>query len=292
MAYPAYSGYNFVPTLHSSIYPSIDPTLSPLSQSSKTILITGAGRGIGRSIALHYALASVACIILCARTGSELDEVEIAIKNIKRTEEIRVRKFILDVADEKEVTKVIETVRKEEGRLDVLVNNAGTSAKWVKLGESDMEDYWRAWEVNVKGVYLMMRAALPLMLETAKTTAETTTTITKTESTETANRTNGGVHVINISSIGAVLVEPTASGYQSSKLAVCRLTEFLAAEYASQGINAISVHPGGVKTELSKLGPEALQARKFPLPYSFPFPLLVQNAGKNSYNQPTQKKQT
>ena len=78
---PAHSGANFTSTLHDDIYPATDPTKSDLSQPSKVVLITGSGRGIGRSIALRYAECQVACIIICSRTMSELDEVESSIRN-------------------------------------------------------------------------------------------------------------------------------------------------------------------------------------------------------------------
>jgi shikimate 5-dehydrogenase len=74
MEYPPHSGYNFVQTIRNDIYPPIDPTKSGLSQPGKVVLITGFGRGIGRAVALRYAESGVACIVLCARSASDLDE--------------------------------------------------------------------------------------------------------------------------------------------------------------------------------------------------------------------------
>jgi len=126
MEFPAHVGYNFTPTIHSDIYPAIDASKSDLTQPGKAVLITGSGRGIGRSIALHYAASNVADIILCARTASELDETETAINKINN--KVKVHKFPLDVVNSSQVATVASYVKKEIGKLDVLVNNAGTSS--------------------------------------------------------------------------------------------------------------------------------------------------------------------
>ncbi|KAF2793847.1 putative oxidoreductase ucpA [Melanomma pulvis-pyrius CBS 109.77] len=228
------SGYAFVglENLHNDIYPLIDAsTNKDLNQSGKVVLITGAGRGIGRAIALQYAHASVASIILCARTVPELDEVEASIKKINSS--VKVTKFQLDVTNEDAVKACLDAVKKDEGRLNVLVNNAGTTEPWVPIGESKPSNWWNTFEVNLKGPYLLMQAFLPLLVETAK--ADGTT-----------------VDVVNISSIGALIVHPGVSAYQVSKLAVQRLTEFAAAEYGKLGVNVVGLHPGGVLTALSE----------------------------------------
>lgn len=173
----------------------------------------------------------MACIILCSRTASELDDVEQAIKKINA--HIRVHKFSIDITEEAKVLAVAEAVKKEEGRLDILVNNAGTGDPWNLIADGVTEDYWRTVTVNFEGPYLLIHSFLPLMVETAKTTRAI-------------------VDVVNISSIGATVATPGASSYQVSKLAVSRLTEVVQVEYGSQGVNCVAVHPGGVLTELSK----------------------------------------
>ncbi|KAJ4344201.1 hypothetical protein N0V95_006241 [Ascochyta clinopodiicola] len=188
------TGYGFVgfDNLRNDIYPAISAKDTPaLQQPDKVILITGAGRGIGRAMALQYAHAGVASIILCARTTSQLDEVESSIKAISAS--IRVSKHSIDVTSDSAVAKLAEEVQSKETRLDVLINNAGHSAPWIPLHESDPKEWWRTMEVNVKGPYLFAHAFLPLLLKTAEKT--------------------GNVDVINVSSIGALAITPVASAY-------------------------------------------------------------------------------
>ena len=147
--YPAYSGYNFTQTIHNDIYPSTDPTKSDLSQPRKVVLITGSGRGIGRSVALRYAESGVACIILCARTASEVEEVEQSIKNINA--HVKVCKFVTDITSEEAVVTMAEAVRKEVGRLDILINNAGMTNKWESITDGDTDMYLKTWDLHIKG---------------------------------------------------------------------------------------------------------------------------------------------
>lgn len=137
------------------------------------------------------------------------------------------------------------------GGLDVLVNNAGYLENWTPLGQSDSADWWRSFEVNVRGVYLMIRAFIPLLLRGSS---------------------GGDVGkpkmIVNVSSRGALLVRPTASAYQVGKFALLRLSEFVATEYGpgseeggegkGGGIVTISIHPGGVATDLALHMPEHL----------------------------------
>jgi NAD(P)-dependent dehydrogenase (short-subunit alcohol dehydrogenase family) len=241
---PPSSGYAFVgmDNLHHDIYPAISAAQTPsLKQPGKVVLITGASRGIGRAVALQYAHAGVSSIIIVARSSSKLDEVATEIAQID--EKIRVHKFSVDVIDSEAVRKCAEQVAQKEGRLDILVNNAGNSSAWEKITETKPEDWWGCLELNLKGPYLFLRAFLPLMMQTAEKEKVVT-------------------HVINMSSIGAHMVNPSASAYMISKMALCRLTEFVQAEYGDKGINVVALHPGGVATELTAQE-KALEACKF-----------------------------
>ncbi|KAK9243283.1 hypothetical protein V1506DRAFT_523817 [Lipomyces tetrasporus] len=215
--FPSFSGYFFTKTLHNDISISTNPTKTDLSQPGKVVLITGAGRGIGRSTALRYAESGIACILVCARTGSELDTLETEIKNINSS--IRVRKFSIDICNKAQVTSVLKTLSEEEGKLNILVNNAGTSCAWTPVADSDEDTYWETFHVNVK---------------------------------ETAKKEDTSLDVVNLTTIGANITVPGSSAYGVSKLAISRLTEFVTLEYGQQGVNCFAVHPGGVPTTLAK----------------------------------------
>lgn len=138
----------------------------------------------------------------------------------------------MDTTSKESVLAAAKAVEQEFGRLDILVNNAGILPEMKKLGDSDPDVWWETLNVNTKGPYLATWAFLPLLLKSE----------------------NGLKKICNVASVGALVVMPTVSAYQTSKLATVRLTEFIAAEYASEGITAFSIHPGNVATDI--LGPD------------------------------------
>lgn len=233
--FPSDSGFDFVGlnNLHDDIYPAIDPSKSTtLHQPGKVVLITGAGRGIGRSMAIQYAHAKVSTIILCARTASELDEVEAAVKQVNS--DVKVRKETISVTDRAAVQDLAQRVQQEVGRLDVLINNAGLSRPWEPIGNTDPDDYWQVLEVNLKGPLLLVHAFLPLL-------------------TSTASKHSTHVNVINVTSIGAVTVKPGGSSYALAKLALQRMSEFIGLEYADKGVDVVGLHPGAIPTKLANV---------------------------------------
>lgn len=134
----------------------------------------------------------------------------------------------LDVTEEKSVAAAAATVNEAFPRLDILINNAGYLEKRAKIADSDPEEWWRTWNVNVLGPYLVTRAFLPQILK------------------------GGEKIVVNLSSIAAHLLSPGGSAYQTSKLALQRWTEFLDADHGPDGILTFAVHPGGVLTDMGK----------------------------------------
>lgn len=225
-------GLDFTPTIHNDTYPSIDPTKANLQ--GKSVLITGASKGVGRATALSFAKAGASPIIIAARSSltSLVPELKSAAQKANRSEP-KVITLKLDVTDESSVAAAVETIAKDFKNLDILINNAGyLESPWLPVAQSTPTDWWASMTTNIKGTYLVTRAFLPLVLASSAKT------------------------VLNISSVGAHRIAPGASAYQTAKLAICRFTEFLVVEYGKEGLIALAVHPGGVKTELANGMPE------------------------------------
>ncbi|KAF7523841.1 hypothetical protein PCG10_006369 [Penicillium crustosum] len=227
MAQADHTGINFTSRSHHDTYPAIDPTKRDLS--SKYIFITGASKGIGRETALSYSRAGCAGIAVGARTN--LDGLAASISEAASEAGKPVPQIVvvpLDVTEEKSVAAAAATVNEAFPRLDILINNAGYLEKRAKIADSDPEEWWRTWNVNVLGPYLVTRAFLPQILK------------------------GGEKIVVNLSSIAAHLLSPGGSAYQTSKLALQRWTEFLDADHGPDGILTFAVHPGGVLTDMGK----------------------------------------
>jgi hypothetical protein len=139
-------------TEHGDTYPFIDPRKADLT--GRSVVITGASRGIGRATAISFAQAGASKIGLAAR--SDLAEVKTevleAARQANRPEPLVVVVSSVDVTKEEDVKRFATTIQAEFGdSLDVLVNNAGILESWVPLGESDPSTWWKTWEVNLKG---------------------------------------------------------------------------------------------------------------------------------------------
>ncbi|GAA5824777.1 hypothetical protein JCM5353_004439 [Sporobolomyces roseus] len=225
---PAFSA-PLVPTTHHDIYPRIDPssTLAESASSLIGVLITGSGRGVGRSTALAFAQAGAKKVVLTSRTRKELEQVKKEIEGLGKGTEVRIVE--VDLTKEESVDRLFE----EAGEVDVLVNNAGYLEPCVSIRESNPSDWIRTQEINTTGTYLATRAFLR------------------------AAHSNGSLSnprkkltVINTSSIGSVGTRPGFSSYQPGKTFINRFTEFL--HFEEPNVRTFAIHPGGVMTKLAK----------------------------------------
>ncbi len=184
-------------------------------------VITGAGRGIGRAIALSYAREG-AKLALAARSESELQETIAAVSDLG-AEAIAVP---TDVTSQEDTEQLAGKVVDRFGRIDVLVNNAGISGPIGPLQDNDIADWVNTITVNLTGTFLTCRAVIPVMLN------------------------QPGGKIINLSGAGATNAWSNMSAYCSSKAAVVRLTEVLAQELDGQGITVNALGPGSVHTSM------------------------------------------
>jgi NAD(P)-dependent dehydrogenase (short-subunit alcohol dehydrogenase family) len=187
----------------------------------KTAVVTGGGLGIGRS----------ACLLL-AREGANVAVTDInEVEGRRVVEEIlgaggRAEFWRLDVVSEAQVKEVFAAVCERFGQIDVLVNNAGIAGTDKPTDQLSEEEWDEVMAVNVKGVFLCTKHAIPAM------------------------RAAGGGSIINLSSIYGIIGAPDIPPYHASKGAVRLMTKTDALIYAKEKIRVNSIHPGYVWTPL------------------------------------------
>lgn len=191
--------------------------------AGQVAVVTGGGRGIGRETALHLAKAG-ARVAVTARTGSQLASTVEAIREAGGTAVA----CPMDVLEEASVRRGFRTIEEELGPVDLLVNNAGISGPEGPLWEVPPDDWWRVLEVNLRGVLYCCQAVLPGMLER-----------------------NAG-RIINVASNAGVKPWPQASAYSTSKAALIRFSDNLAASVEETGLAVFAISPGLVDTEMTR----------------------------------------
>lgn len=192
----------------------------------KNALITGAGRGIGRAVAIALAKEGVN-VGLLARSEENLKAVakEVEAEGVK-AEGVKAVIATADVSSYEEVTTAIEMLKNGLGSIDILINNAGIS-KFGKFLELDVADWEKIIQVNLMGVYYATRAALPSMIE------------------------QQSGDIINISSTAGQKGAPVTSAYSASKFGVLGLTESLAMEVRKHNIRVTALTPSTVATDMA-----------------------------------------
>lgn len=186
----------------------------------KVAIVTGAGRGIGRTIALTLA-QNGALVSLAARTEAQLEAVLAEIESLGG----QAASFCADVSLEADVKALIRNTVERFGRLDVLVNNAAVGA-FGPLVETTTEQWDQTMAVNARGPFLTCREAIPYLRQQDRS------------------------FIVNISSIVGVKGYADQAAYSASKHALMGMTSALAKEVQKDGIRVHAICPGGIDTEL------------------------------------------
>ena len=194
------------------------------SLAGKVAIVTGGSRGIGRSIAIALAEAG-ASVAIAARKPEALAEAVAAVEaaggraiavptNVRRVEELKT---------------LVARTRKELGRIDVLVNNAGTNPVYGPVQEIDERAWDNIMNTNVKAVHFLSNFVREVMVEQGE----------------------GGA-IVNVSSVGGYRASDVIGGYSVSKSALIMLTQVQAKTWGGDGVRVNCIAPGLVKTDFAK----------------------------------------
>ncbi len=192
--------------------------------SNKVALITGSSRGIGRATAYEFAKRGYD-VVINYRTNKK--PAEDLIRRIKADFDVKTALFCADVSDENSIKLMVDEIKKDFGRIDVLVNNAGIAID-CEFKDKTVDNFLKTLKVNLIGPFIMAKYVAPIMLEQKEG------------------------KIINVSSNNATTCfYPTSADYDASKAALDNLTKNMAIEY-SPYINVNAVAPGWVNTDMNK----------------------------------------
>ena len=213
---------------------------SEQSLKNKVAVVTGAGRGIGKSIAMAFAEAG-ADLAICARSADEIENTQAEIEGLGR----RCVGATLDISDPAQTKKFCDNLLGVFGAVDIIANNAGAYLERGEFAESDPDLWWKTIEVNLRGPYLITRHLISDM--------------------------NEGGKIINLTSGKGFSAGANSTAYHASKAALNMLTEGLANELWSRKIDVNSLIPGPTATTTfdnnpvgKKLSPEEILKKDLP----------------------------
>jgi 3-oxoacyl-[acyl-carrier protein] reductase len=206
--------------------------------ANQVALVTGAGRGIGRSIALSLAAAG-ADLVCVSRTAENSAKVAEEVRQLGR----KAWSHAVDVSDSAAVAAAAEEILKEAGRIDILVNNAGVTRDGLLMRMSD-EDWDAVINTNLKGAFTFTKALTRAFLK------------------------QRSGRIINISSVIGLIGNAGQANYAASKAGLFGFTKSIAREFASRGITVNAVAPGFIETDMTAVLNADLKAellKKIPL---------------------------
>ncbi len=191
--------------------------------SGKVALVTGASRGIGKSIAISLGLLGAEVIVNYSSSDASAEEVAKSI-NEKGGSSYKLK---FDVSDEESVSTAINQIIRDSGKIDILVNNAGITRDGLlmRMKESQWDEVINT---NLKGVFLCTKNVSKFMIK------------------------QRSGNIINITSIVGLIGNPGQANYSASKAGVIGFTKSCAKEFASRGIKVNAIAPGFIETEMTE----------------------------------------
>lgn len=220
------------PSRH-DVYEFINPEKNLKNAAAgKTVLVTGAGGGIGRGIAEAFALAGAEHLIIAARRTEPLEETKSKISQLAPHCNVIVAGGT-DITNEASIDRALGMVSSPP---DVLVSNAAISGALTPLIDSDPDTWWESYDVNLRGTYLIARAYLRAVRAAKK---------------------DHGI-IINVSSNNSWRYIPGLSSYGASKIGINTMSEYIDREEQDSGgaVRCVAMHPGGVLTDMARAAPQ------------------------------------
>lgn len=190
-----------------------------MKANNKTIIVTGAGSGMGRELTIQLALKGAKVVMVDIHENTLQETAKLA-------GEDKTSIHVCDISNCKNVEQFAEEAIKIYGHVDGLINNAGIIQKFTKVNTLDYDEIERVMNINFYGCLYMTKTFLPHLMERPE------------------------AHVVNISSMGGFIPFPGQTIYGASKAAVKLLTEGLYAELRGSKVNVTVVHPGAVNTHI------------------------------------------
>ncbi|OZM80970.1 SDR family NAD(P)-dependent oxidoreductase [Pseudonocardia sp. MH-G8] len=189
----------------------------PQDISDRIVMVTGAGRGIGRALAVGLAELGARVVVL---TRAAATAEQVADEITRRCGDDRALPVVADVTDEEQVAAAVDRVDRHWGRLDALINNAGAMATGRPVLDMAADEFRSMLETNLVSAFLVTRHAAPLIIR------------------------SGGGRIVYMSSKGAVESRAGASAYGASKAGMNILSNVVHQELADQGIRTVAIAPG------------------------------------------------
>ena len=211
-------------TYHHDVYHAIDPLRPELSITGKNVLVTGGGEGIGAAFTSTFAAAGAANLIILGRKAETLNAMKSKVEG-NTANKTKVHVFPADITDEKRINEVFEEVLRSIGAVDIYIANAGYLPNPGSIIDTSVEEFWRGFEINVKGAIVVAKAFL--------------------------RSASANPILINITTVAACTRYSGPFGsYSGSKAGEGRLMDTIAVECPH--VRVYNVHPGLIETAMAK----------------------------------------